>query len=267
MNLARWQVLTKDKGWLRLFLGTNRGKDTNRAATITRRTDSRQVWRKPPLLPWAEDFIFAGGSALLLLLANIFPQFWYFSFFALTPFLYRIVKAAPVDSLRLGFLFGLPFFGVWLIDSLFASPLLWILKLLSGTVLFALFGWAIGKARQRFGFDPSLVALLWVGLQMGLIKLGLVGGFLGETGFTHPFLHGLIGLFGFLAASAIIVLLNALLVLAITKTLEVIRPRRNPDAKSEKIWNFNFTRNFFTEKLYLVPEGRAPPCSPSYFAS
>jgi apolipoprotein N-acyltransferase len=211
------------------------------------------------LASWAESFIFAGSSALLLLLATLFPQYWYFSFFALTPFLYRIIKATPGESLRLGFLFGLSFFGVSVVNSLTTSPLPSVFKLISGTALFALFGWTVGWARERWGFYPSIVAVLWVGLEMGLVKLGFVGGLFGEAGFSHPFLHGLVGLFGFLAASAIIVLLNSLLILVIVKTLEIKRPRGKADTEDARILDFFFTSGLSAQKVYFVPEGRAPP--------
>ena len=214
---------------------------------------------KPSLLAWAESFIFAGTSALLLLIANFFPDYWYFSFFALTPFLYRIIKASASESLRLGLLFGLSFFTVSVINSPMVSPIRSLLTLLCGTGLFALFGWAVGWARKRWGFNPSIVALLWVGLEIGLVKLGFINGFFGETEFSNPFFGCLVGLFGFLTVSAIIVLFNSLLVLLFIKTLEVTISRGKVVREEEKIWSLLSTPGFSTQKVYLVPEGRAPP--------
>jgi len=282
MDFARWQVRAAGSRWLRLFVGSGKGKDASPPVHRILRikhperhprigtADTDSTYTKPPLATWAESFIFAGSSALLLLLATLFPQYWYFSFFALTPFLYIIINATPRESLRLGFLFGLSFFGTWLVNSFFTSPLVSALKLLSGTALFALFGWTVGWARERWGFYPSIVAVLWVGLEMGLVKLGFVGGLvvnevnllLGEAGFSHPFLHGLVGLFGFLTVSAIIVLLNSLLVLVIVKTLEVKRPRVNTTAEDERILDLFFTPGLSAQKVYLVPESRAPPFLP-----
>ena len=280
MDFARWQVRTAGSRWLRLFIGHGNGKgvDATRPVEhherhpriIMRRTASDPASDKPPPATWAESFIFAGSSALLLLLANLFPHWWYFSFFALTPFLYRIIKATPSESLRLGFLFGLSFFGASAVQALIISPIISILKLLSGTALFALFGWTVGWARKRWGFTPSIVAVLWVGLEMGLVKLGFAGGLvvnevnllLGESGFSHPFLHGLVGLFGFLTVSAIIVLLNSLLVLVIVKTLEVKRPRGKTTAEDKRILELFFIPGLSAQKVYLVPESRAPPFLP-----
>ncbi|MGB2981514.1 MAG: hypothetical protein WBC77_09725, partial [Candidatus Zixiibacteriota bacterium] len=87
------------------------------AAAVSKRNCDESV-----LATWARSFIFAGGSALLLLVANLFPDYWYFSFFALTPFLYRIIKATPGESFRLGLLFGLSFFGASATGWLGISP-------------------------------------------------------------------------------------------------------------------------------------------------
>jgi hypothetical protein len=229
---------------------------------ITRKGLSQGPESKPLLAKWAESFVFAGTSALLLLIANLLPHYWYFSFFALTPFLYRIIKATPAESLRLGFLFGLSFFSVWALGSPIPSPVVGVLQLVCGVALFSSFGWFVGSARKRWGFSPSMVALLWVGLETGLMKLGFAGGLLGETGLAQPSLQGLVGLFGLLTASAVIVLLNSFLVLAIVKALELTRPRGKTAGEDKRTWNFFFTRNLFTKKVYFVPEGRAPPCMP-----
>jgi len=208
---------------------------------------------------WAESFVFAGGSALLLLLTNLFPEFWYFSFFALIPLLYRLIKATPSESLRLGFLFGLSYFSVSTIDSLVLSPVPAFIRLLCGTTLFACFGWGVGSARKHWGFTPSLVALLWVGLEMGLLKLGLIGGLLGGQDFSHPFIGGLIALFGFLAAAAIIALLNSLFVLIVIEILKISGPRGKMAEEGQRIWGFCLAPGVSSQKVYLVPEGRAPP--------
>mgnify|MGYP001587680028 CR=1 FL=1 len=125
--------------------------------------------------------------------------------------------------------------------------------------LFALFSWSIGWAKNRWGFNPSIVVVFWVGLEIVLMKLGFTGGLLGKIEFSNPLFHGLVGLFGFLIVSAIIVLLNSLLILAIVKTLEATRPKENTEDEVKRKWQLSFTRNFSTKKVYVVPEGRAPP--------
>jgi uncharacterized membrane protein len=239
LNLACLQIESRE-----------RGEDT----TISNASSSQS-----PLSIWAESFIFSGSSALLLLVANAFHQYWYLSFFALTPFLLKTIKAEPKECLRLGFLLGLSFFGASAVNSLINTPLVSFLHLFAGTTLFALFGWAIGWARQRWGFNPTIVAVLWVGLELVFMRLGLVGGLLGEIGTSAPIFRGLIGLFGFLTISAIIVLLNSLLVLVLVKTIGISRTKAKTETEERNLWDFSFLHNLFTEKVYLVPEGRAPP--------
>ncbi len=234
---------------------------SNRPAVSSNRTP-RPPGRSSGLAVWAENFLFAGSSALLLLIAGLRQDHWYLSFFALTPFLYRILRGTPGESLRLGLLLGLSFFGASSIPSLFVSPAAALVRLFGGTALFALFGWMVGRARRHWGFSPPIVAVLWMGLEIGLTKFGLTGGFLGGAGSSHPFLHSLAGLLGFLAVSAIIVFLNSLLVLAIVRTLEAARRWGDQSARKKRTWNLSFTRNLFAEKVYLVPEGRAPPIMP-----
>lgn len=220
---------------------------------------SRTPGEMSAVASWSESFIFAGGSSFLLLLAVLFPAYWYVSFFALAPFLYRIVRAAPNECLRLGIIFGLSFFVVSGIDSLMISPAAFLLRLLSGTALFGLFAWTMGWVRKRWGFNPFILVFLWVGLELGLVKLGFVGGLLGEARLSHHFIGSLVTLFGFLAVSAIIVLLNSLLVLTIVNTLRERRPRRRTVQEDERLLGFFSAAQPLGQRVYLVPEGRAPP--------
>ena len=67
-----------------------------RRSPATRQESSlSDVRGEPPSAAWPESFSFAGSSALLLLIANSFVDCWYLSFFALTPFLYRIIRSVP----------------------------------------------------------------------------------------------------------------------------------------------------------------------------
>ena len=130
---------------------------------------------------WAADFLVAGISALLLLCANLFPHGWFLSLFALIPLLSRIIRAHPRQALRLGLFFGISFFGVSLIDLCIVSPAVALAKLAGGTALFALFGWVVAWGRGRWGFNLLIIALLWVILDLGVIKLGFPRGLLAEA--------------------------------------------------------------------------------------
>ncbi len=209
--------------------------------------------------PWAESFLYAGTSALLLLVASLFPAYWYLSFVALTPFLYRIMRAGVSEALRLGFLLGLSFFVVSSVDSLLFFPLATIPKIAGGTLLFSLFGLAVGLARRKWGFNPFLVALLWVVFELGLIKLGLAGGLFESVSLSSPFLHGMAALFGFLVVSVVIVLVASFVVLAIDKAIKLAGARRRSVAVGRSTWIVDPASYFCFKQIYLVPEGRGPP--------
>ena len=210
-------------------------------------------------LLWVESFIFAGATACLLLIARLFPDYWYLSLVALLPFLARVYRASAMEALRLGFLLGFTFFLVSGLNTLLLTPFLSIAKILAGAALFAAFGGAVGWTRQRWGFNPTIVALLWVAFELGLTRLGLISSMLGEAEFSGPFFHGLAALFGFLIISFIVVLCNSLIVAVIDKAISLAKTRRFVRTVGGRTWALYSPNGFFAQKFYLVPEGRGPP--------
>ncbi len=209
---------------------------------------------------WSADFLFAGTSALLLHVSNLFPAYWYLSFVALLPFLHRIVKASPVSALRLGFIFGLSFLSVAVLDDLRAAPVPALAKFFSGLALISLFGWLVGWGKEKFGFNPVFVSLLWVGFELGAVRAGFVSGFLESPKFlASPFFHGMAALFGFLAISFVIVLVNSLLVLAVQKVAALSSSRSWSAAEPVTLLQVYKPGRFVSQLVYLIPEGRAPP--------
>ena len=254
----------KSPGWLERS-GIKKGtfslnKRLKPSPDSKKNTESNNLQHKSSLfVTWAESFIFAGSSALLFHIANLFPIYWYFSFIALIPFLYRTTKATPNESLRLGILFGFSFFMISASSAIPTSLLLFIIKSLLGTGIFTLFTWAVVYINNRYGFKPVLVSLLWTGLEMTLFKLGFAIGFLPEAVIAHPFFHGLVVLFGFVTVSAIIVLLNSLLVLVITNHLLKKRPYGKAIEEEARKSYLPVTRNFINKIIYLTFADRAPP--------
>jgi hypothetical protein len=209
----------------------------------------------------AEDFLYTGTSALLLLVANLFPGYWYFSFIALFPFLWRINKASTSEAFRLGLLLGLTFFTFWSLDAFFVAPVSTTLKIIGGTLLFALWGWAVGFAKQFFGFNPIIVSCLWVFFELGLIKLGYTSGLLTHSTPSTPFFLRLATLFGFGIISFIIVLLNSFLIKAIEYVAKVFKAQITGFSESERTWDFVEKNKLFSQKFFLIPQLRGPPVS------
>jgi hypothetical protein len=210
---------------------------------------------------WAPDFISAGATALLLLISSFFPAYWYLSFFALTPFLWKITRAGFRSGLRLGFLLGLAFLSVSKADSFFSSPFSAAPQLIAGISLFALFGASVGRVNEKWGLNPLITALLWVGFELGLVKAGFVSGIL-ETprlAANAPFFNGVALLFGFLTLSFAIVLVNSLLVFAVEKVVSLAQARGDVVWENESVWYLSPLPRLSAQKVYLVPEGRGPP--------
>jgi len=209
----------------------------------------------------AEDFLYAGSSALLLLGANLFPQYWLASFVALVPLLSRIIKAGAGRALRLGTYFGLSFFGVLLLDLCIISPVAGLFKIACGTALFGLFGWTVAWGRRRWGFNPLIVSLLWIGLELAVIKLGFATGLLAGAKAGHPAFHGMAALFGFLSISFLIVLLDSLIISAIDAVSTLAPARESVSLRGERKWDLLLPPGPVAFELFFVPDVRGPPCS------
>lgn len=207
----------------------------------------------------AEDFLYSGTSALFLLVANLFPGYWYFSFIALFPILWKVNRASAKEAFRLGFLLGLTFFTFWSLDAFFLAPVSTILKILGGTFLFAFWGWAVGLIKQYFGFNPIIISGLWVFFELALIKLGYTSGLLTHSTFSTPFILRLATLFGFGIISFIIVLLNSLLIKAIEYAAKTFKAQTVEFSISELTWNLAKTCHLFSQRFFFVPQLRGPP--------
>src|SRR3990172_6008681 len=226
-----------------------------------KRGGSVSYWHAPAICTaaGAVSFLYAGSSALLLLVANLFPVYWYLSFVALAPFLYKSSRSDQTEGLRLGFFLGLSFLTVSVVDTIPVAPFAALLKILLGTALFALFGWTVGFARRRFGFNPFIVALVWVAFEWGLVRLGFSNGLFSEAGFTPSLLHSIATLFGFLIVALIVVLVNSLLVAAWEVAVSFARARGQVSTEGKNNWDLILSPGLVAQRLLLVAEGRGPP--------
>lgn len=247
---------TVDRRWRRMSLpGHRKGSRKGTVQLPASLPDRAKLHRAN----WSESFIFAGASGLLLLVVNVFTDYWYLSFVALSPLLYRMLGATPREALRLGFLFGLSFLSVSTLGNSSFSLMPAASKIMAGTALFALFGWSVGLARRRWGFNPLIVALLWVGFEPWLVKLGFAGGIFKQADLSHPLFNGVGGLFGFLIISLIIILCNSLLAWAIKQAASSVGVPRRAFAEEEQIWRSLAHLVFPTDRAYLMPDVRGPP--------
>jgi apolipoprotein N-acyltransferase len=228
-------------------------------AAVGRNSVKADTVIKPPKITWAESFLYAGVSALLLLIASAFTQWWFLTLFALTPFLYRISRAGLKESMRLGLLLGFSLLAVNLTDNLLMDPIPALAKLLSGAALFTLFGLVLCSARIAFGFNPVITGVVWVGFELAVMQLGFGGGLLGEARFSSPYLNGIAVLFGFVIVSFVIVLFNSLLIMAVEKAVSLAEAREIASCEGGRIWDLYFAPGPHAQRFYLVPDVRGPP--------
>ncbi len=222
-------------------------------------TNSRSLEVGPLFSRLAEDFLYSGTSALFLLMTNLFPGYWYFSFIALIPVLWKISRASSKECFCLGFLLGLTFLSFCNPETFFSAPISTIVKISCGTILFALWGWAAGLIRQYFGFSPIIVSGLWVFFELALIRLGYISGILASSIPSTPFFLRLATLFGLGIISFIVVLLDSLLIKAIEYAAKTLKARILGFSISEQSWDFAETCRLFSERFYFIPQLRGPP--------
>jgi len=206
-----------------------------------------------------EDFLGAGLSALSLLVIHLYPSGWLLSTVALVPFLLALSHCDWRRGARLGLLLGLCYFTVsetsfWPVLIISAG-----LRVVIGSLLMALFGAVTGYLRSHHRFNIVFVALLWVGVELLLIKSGLNHSITSADNIGPLHFQSLSALFGFLNVAFLLLVINGLVAWAVREFISC-RPVRiglRPDAHHlplfEDIAFFSFW--FY----YLLPEGRAPP--------
>ncbi len=237
------------------------GRGEKAESGLIRRASNRSSRLRPDkdLVVGAEDFLFAGSSALLLLVANLFPAYWYVSFVALTPFLWRVSRALPKEAFRLGALLGGTFFLFSSLEALALAPIATALKIVSGAALFALWGWGVGVARLYFGFNPIIVAGLWVFFELGLVKLGYTSGLLVELIPSNSFFWSIITLFGLGFLSFAIVLINTLLIRAIEYFAKALAAQNPIPSSSDQDFRSFYESDLISLSLMRLPRMRGPP--------
>jgi hypothetical protein len=221
-------------------------------------------FRKIRLTPWAEDFIYAGSSAALLAVVNLYPGYWYFAFLTLIPLMFRLARASVAGAARLGFLFGLAFFGTMGIDALLLSFPSAVVRILLGVAVATALGAATGCIRFRFGLNPVFIAFLWAAAEYILMRLGLVKSLFGEVETSLPTLNALSTLFGLVVVSFLIVLANWILLLAIEKVISIsVKNIKFALARASKSWDFRLQWRMPGDQFYRVPDIRGPPTAVS----
>jgi apolipoprotein N-acyltransferase len=165
-----------------------------------------------------------------------------------------------IDGARLGFLFGLAFFGTMGTNFLIISFSGAVAKILLGTVIATFLGIATGWIRCRLGFNPVFIAVLWAAAEYALMRLGLMQSLFGRIETSLPIFNALSTIFGLVVVSFLIVVANSILLLAIEKAVSAAFPNGKFTLyKCLKIWDFHLEWQLPANQYYFVPEVRGPP--------
>jgi len=185
-----------------------------RVATVGGRSNRSVVW--------AEDFLYAGTSALLLLIAGRWPVFQLLGCVALTPLFLRVWRIGARHAFRVGLLFGLAYFTVLAPDPHHEGLVIVGLRAAGGMAALGAFGWLFSASRRLVGGTPVLGLVWWAAADYVVALLGMRGGMLGALT-LNGHLSGVAVVFGFLCVSLFLVLINIVVLLAVH---EATRPAR-----------------------------------------
>ena len=205
------------------------------------------------------SFLCAAGSAILLSFAHVFGELWFISLFALVPFLWRLCHVNLRGAVSLGMMLATFFVCATSVSDLIFAPKIFLLKLLSLNIAFALFALAIHRARKAFGFDPLFIALLWFPMEYVLIHYAHLGTIFSISNSGSSLMIGFCSLFGILLGSLVIVLGNPLLLLILRYVGQWILSCKQSvtgcDNKSYPLLD----EVILERRWYYFPDVRAPP--------
>jgi len=225
--------------------------------------------RHQTITKWAESFLYAASTAVILLIISLFPDCRYLAFIALVPLLYRIFHADINEATRLGIILGLCYLSVLLSDSILIFKTISVLIFLIGVGLFVPFSRSAVRTKNRLGFNPIIIALLWAGFELILLELGLTDGFFNKIYQSSSIFAAITIVCGLLGVSLIVVIINTVLLITLEKTLSLVKTRVLAKRKCVRSWIlFKCVRSWilftepgiFTNKNYLMTSKRDPPC-------
>ena len=207
----------------------------------------------------SDSFLAAAGSAILLSFARVYPELWFISLFALVPFLWRLCHVSLRGAIALGMMLATFFVFATSASDLILAPKIFLLKLFSLNIAFALFGLAVSRVKKSLGFDPLFIALLWFPIEYVLIHYAHLGAIFSISNSGSSLIIGFYSLFGILLGSLVIVLGNSLILLIVRYLGQWIISRRELLIESNKKTYPPFDEVILERRWYYFPDVRAPP--------
>jgi len=216
-------------------------------------------------LRWAENFLCAGSSALLISVPHFYPELWFFSLFALVPFLWRVTRVSLKESLALGGLLAVSYaFVACSFDSwAFSGPHL--LTLVSLILLFAIYAAFVSAVKKHLGFNAIFIAALWLPIEYVISHYANLEYLFAVVPDESGLMFRFGSLFGLLMVSFVIVIVNALILTTLGRILRALRSR---DAHTITIENLVVAPSgglLFERGWYCFPDVRDPPLCSTVF--
>lgn len=210
-------------------------------------------------LYWTESFLCAGSSALLISVAHAYPELWFFSLFALVPFLWRAIRVSLLEAGVLGGMLGLSYAFVatpiesW--TSLGAS----VLTLVSLTFLFAIYGIVVNRIKKSLGFNAIFIAALWLPLEYAISHSANLGSLIAVAPDESGLLFRFGSLFGLLMVSFVIIVVNALILISVGRIVRALRSRHPHSTPGNYRVSAPPEQHLPERSWYCFPDVRAPP--------
>ena len=168
----------------------------------------RRTWAIP-----SGRMLLAGSlllSALLIALAlNAGPRFRLLPWVGLLPLFMAIRACAPREALLAGALWGAALFALLSGDGGAVPRTVESFALLAAMP--ALYAWVCAGLTGRFGFNPLILGLGWVGVECAFQPLGLHNGLLAGTLGDGTFVQVVGGLLGYAFVAFLVAFSNALI--------------------------------------------------------
>ncbi|HNQ24921.1 MAG TPA: hypothetical protein PKK06_17730 [Phycisphaerae bacterium] len=155
-----------------------------------------------------------GLSAALTTAALVIPDLWWLAWVSLVP-LFAVIRAfRPMRAARCGLFWGACFYGMAVGAGV-------VVPTTSSLGLFAAIpgGYALLAAllTRKIGFNPLLLALGWILVEIAFKPLGFDQGLLARTGQELVAIHWIARVLGYVFAAALVVAVNAALLALLSR--------------------------------------------------
>ncbi len=178
---------------------------------------------------------------------------------ALLPLFVAIRCLSPLRAMLCGALWGTSFYisAAHLLTTELHAGLLSLTLLVAAPACYALFG---AWYTRWYKFDPLGLAVAWMGVELGLLPLGLQQGFLAGTQ-TDGLLYGLMARFsGYILVAFVVAYITALLLAVVTKLdLRILRETLRRSAVTHIRRPQESAAPFVDTSFFRIAFPRAPP--------